>query len=77
MERCEHCAEVGDIRKKIRDIHEILTGNGKPESGLVFKVAIVTNHVNFMNRFGWLILTGAVGVPFTVLTIYLTAKLGH
>jgi hypothetical protein len=76
MDRCEHCKEMSGTRKQIADIHKVVLGNGHPEEGLVFKVAIVEQHVKFMNKFGWLILTGAVGIPFGLITIVMYQKAG-
>lgn len=66
-----------EMKKQIDDIHKILTGNGSPKDGLVFKVAIVEQHVQFFNKFGWLILTGAVSIPFTILGGFVMFKINH
>lgn len=66
-----------EMKAQISDIHRILTGNGHPENGLVFKVALHGKHVNFMEKFGGWILAGAVGLPFTVLSGVLIFKLNH
>jgi hypothetical protein len=75
MNECEHCKDMEGTRKQVSDIHKMLTGNGDPVAGLVFKVAIVEQHVKFMNTFGGWILAGAVGVPFAVLTGFILFKL--
>lgn len=69
--------KLDDAIKKIDDIHIILTGNGHPEAGLVFKVAQNTKFVNFWERFWGLILTASIGVPFTILTGIVVFKLTH
>lgn len=66
---------MDEMKKQIADIHKMLTGNGDPKAGLVFKVAIVEQHVKFMNTFGGWILAGAVGVPFAVLSAVIIFKL--
>lgn len=71
MDQCQHCKEMEPTRKQIADMHYVLTGNGDPKKGLVFKVAVVEEHVSFMKRFGALILTGAVGVPFAVFAFWM------
>lgn len=67
--------DMEEMKKQIGDIHKMLTGNGDPKAGLVFKVAVVEQHVTFMNTFGGWILAGAVGVPFAVLTGFIIFKL--
>jgi len=63
MEKCEHCSEVNDTRMKIDKIYLILTGNGHPEEGLVFKVAQNTRFVKFWEKFGWAFVVAMLGVP--------------
>lgn len=73
----DHERRVGmdEMKRQIADIHRILTGNGEPKKGLVFKMAVVEDHVRFMKRFGWLILTVSIGLPFTVLTHIILSRL--
>jgi len=66
---------MDEMKQQISDIHRILTGNGDPKKGLVFKMAMVEDHVGFMKKFGWLILTAAVGLPFTILTGVILSRL--
>lgn len=77
MDTCPHCKEMGQTRSQIADMHKIITGNGKPKEGLVFKVAKVEEHVDFVRAVWWKVLAGAIGVPFTVLAgflIYIATK---
>lgn len=67
MEICSHCKEMETTRKQVSDMYHIITGNGNPKQGLVFKVAKVEEHVDLVHQVWWKILAGAVGVPFTVL----------
>ena len=60
-------SEKDRLFKQVGDIHLILSGNGHPEEGLVFKVAKVTEFMEFWQKFGWLILAGFAGVPCTVI----------
>lgn len=52
--------------KQVNDIHTILTGNGHPEDGLIYKVRLTTDFMHFWQKFGWIILAGFAGVPCTV-----------
>lgn len=52
---------MDEMKKQINDIHKILTGNGNPESGLVFKVAQNTRFVKFWEKFGWIVIIASVG----------------
>lgn len=72
MSEKERREGMEEMRKQIADIHKVLLGNGDPKKGLVYKVAVVETHVSFMNRFGWLILTSAVGLPFALVYYKLT-----
>jgi len=75
MDFCEHCKDMEETREQIARMYHIITGNGDPREGLVFKVAVVEEHVTFMKRFGALILAGAVGVPFTVFAFWLKSHI--
>lgn len=68
MDYCEHCKRVDETRDQIAKIYHVITGNGDPKEGLVYKVSRVEEHVSFMQEFGWKILAGAIGVPFAVLS---------
>ena len=59
--------EKQKLLKQIDDIHLILSGNGHPEEGLIYKTQQNTEFRLFWERFGWLILAGFAGVPCTVL----------
>lgn len=77
MEFCDHCKDMEVTRKQVADMYHIITGNGDPKKGLVFKVAKVEEHVDLVHQVWWKILCGAVGVPFTVLAgflLYISTK---
>ncbi len=42
--------KISDISDKVGAIHQILTGNGRPKEGLVFKVEMNTNHRKVSNK---------------------------
>lgn len=73
--------EKDRLLEDVRNIRLVLTGNGHPETGVVFKVAQHASFVGFWQKFGWLILAGFAGVPCTVvagLTIFVvTSRLVH
>lgn len=64
-----------ETRKQVKSMYHIITGNGNPKNGLVFKLAIVEEHVTFMKKFGALILAGAIGLPFSVLAVWINGHL--
>lgn len=55
------------IEKKQDQILLILTGNGKPEEGLSFRVAQHAEFVGFWKRFGWVVLGALAGIPPTIM----------
>ena len=59
---------LNEMRTQLKEIHHVLTGNGTPEKGLHYKVALNTNFRNFWQKFGWLVVGGMVSVPFAVFT---------
>lgn len=64
--------DLRTANEKLDKIYEIITGNGSPEDGLVFKVAQHGRFVQFWEKFwGW-ILSAAIGVPFAVLAFWAT-----
>lgn len=50
-----------EMKKQIADIHRIITGNGHPEEGLVFKVAQHARFISFWEKFGWVVVIATVG----------------
>lgn len=68
---------MDEMKRQIADIHKILTGNGQPESGLVFKVAQHGRFIGFWEKFGWVILTALAGVPPTVMAGIILFKVNH
>lgn len=67
MEHCEHCREMKDTREQVAQMYKIITGNGRPQDGLAFRVAQHAEFVGFWKRFGWLILGAIIAVPPTVM----------
>lgn len=64
--------EKDRLLKRVDDIHLILTGNGHPEEGLLYKNQKNTEFRMFWMKFGWMILGGVAGIPCTVIaTIFL------
>lgn len=63
--------EKMDLLQDVRDIKHILTGNGNPETGLVFLNRKNTEFRLVWERFWWLILAGFAGVPCTVIAAFL------
>ena len=63
---CNCGVMLPEMKESIDDIHQILTGNGKPQEGLVFKVAKNTDHRHFMSKWGWLVVSLITAAPFTV-----------
>lgn len=59
-------SEKENLIQSVKDIHLILTGNGHPENGLVYKSHRNTEFRLFWEKFGWIILAGFAGVPCTV-----------
>lgn len=58
-----------NIQNQLNKVDKIVVGNGKIEEGVLFRLAGVENHVKFVNRFGWLILSGAMTIPPAILTV--------
>lgn len=54
--------EKESLLQGVKDIQHILTGNGSPENGLVYKNQKNTDFRLFWEKFGWLVF-GAVATP--------------
>jgi len=54
--------EKETLLQNVKDIKIILTGNGHPENGLVYKSQKNTDFRLFWEKFGWLILA-AIATP--------------
>ena len=63
---CNCGVMLPEMKESIDDIHQILTGNGKPQEGLVFKVAKNTDHRRFMEKWGWLVVMLLTSAPFSI-----------
>ena len=57
-----------DIKLKVDKLEKVVTGNGEVEKGILFRLSGVESHVDFVHRFGWLILGASVSIPPVVLT---------
>ena len=64
---------------QVNEIYTMITGGQEPEKGLVYKVRLTTDFMQFWQKFGWIILAGFAGVPCTVIAgiILYIAKGGH
>jgi len=64
-----------DIKDKLDDICNILTGNSNPVEGLVYKCQRNTDHRNYMEKWGWKIISLATSVPFLIVIGVLVWKI--
>lgn len=58
----ERRAHMEEMKKQIADIHRIITGNGHPEDGLLFKVAQHNRFIVFWEKLGWVVVVAVVGI---------------
>lgn len=56
------------IRIKVDKTEKMVTGNGKIEEGIAFRVKRVEDHVDFVHRFGWIIVGALATIPSGVIT---------
>lgn len=49
--------DMNRIYRKVEDLCTMLTGNGDPEKGLVFRVEQNSGHRRWMAKFGWIVVS--------------------
>lgn len=54
--------ELKDAVQSLKEIKLILTGNGHPEDGLVYKNQKNTEFRNFWEKIGWAVIVAVVGI---------------
>jgi hypothetical protein len=59
------------IQEKVIKTEKMVTGNGKIEEGIAFRLSTVEKHVQFVNKFGWMILTGIATIPPAIATSFI------
>lgn len=67
--------EIKNLKNEIKELCKLIKGNGDPQGSLIFKVERNTLHRKWIERFGWMVLTAAVGVPFTVIVIFVSTRM--
>lgn len=69
--------ELKQANETLRKIELIMTGNGHPEQGLIYRVNKNTDFRMFWERFGWLILGAVFSAPtFIALIVHFGGKGG-